>query len=135
VVRPYVPGYGTGVTAEDYLVERAKQVQKALPRAVRKSLGPVAEKHVMSMGEWSPPRFVQAAAWSLDRAGLLFADDLATALDHIKRSDPALVGFPVTTTEEAVSCLERSKAATDLVRFHLSDDHAALRRALGIADA
>jgi len=134
MVRPWVPGFGSGVTAEDYLDERAKQIQKALPRAVRKGLEPTAKKHAQSLAVWSPARFVEGAAMTLDRAALLLCDDLATGLDLLKRSDPALVGHPMTTPEETAACLAKSKPALELLRFLASPEHSSLRRAIGIAE-
>jgi cellulose synthase operon protein C len=99
--------------------ELAPDLSRALPRRSRKAiaeLGSTLEDDVQAF-----QRYVQAARRSTLHAGLLVSGDLGMALW-------AVLGEPADLTS-----VRASEDARDLVRFWISTDALALRRALGMA--
>lgn len=111
---------------EAALAECSSALSKKLaPRLQR----PLAELARLVIGSGMPLRQqVRRAACSMQRAGLLFAGDVAVVLGE-------LVGPPLPEEDVAarLARLQQSPAALDLVSWLLSDRYAEMRRGVGIA--
>ncbi|MCC7536694.1 MAG: tetratricopeptide repeat protein, partial [Deltaproteobacteria bacterium] len=130
--RMVAPGVGSGLTAEDFLEDLTKRIQKALPRKARPVVSEAATRYVSS------PRadfvkLVRAIDRTAVRVASVMADDLPAALAHLAKTDRdvqtalAQAGKVEAPMHEMVRVAD---ALTDPVRWFLSDECFALRRRL-----
>jgi hypothetical protein len=130
-VRLFDLSFGDDVAPADVLADRGKRLAKALPRRSRKALEDACARYRTAR----PPNFelwLRGMDYSANRLGVLLCNDVGTALEVIRRSDRRLLGMPMGTTEEMVACLRDVEPVGDLLRFVVSDEHFALRRAVGL---
>jgi hypothetical protein len=121
------PGYGSGLTSEDFLADQAKRIHKALPRRTRKSVEQMAARYVeaprLDFTRWSAAvgRVCQAIA-------ALLADDLVACVEVMQRSERELHGL------EGPALVRSSSTIRDLLRFWVSDAGVKLRKQIGMLD-
>jgi hypothetical protein len=123
--RSVVPGYGSGLTSEDFLNDQTKKIHKALPRKSRKALEVVAMRYVEA------PR-VDFVRWTagVTRASqaiaAMLSDDLAGCIEVMRRTERDLASL------EGTALVRASSAIRDLLRFWVSDPALELRRRIGM---
>jgi tetratricopeptide (TPR) repeat protein len=129
-VKLVVPKFGGNIAPEETLAEVGRRVQRALPRRSRRVFEEAAEAYAAAR----PPR---ADAWlrsmehTANRAGLLLANDLVAAIDVVRRGEQRRPQVLKTPDDLAVA-LRQSPEVVELLKFTLSDDFFALRRAVGL---
>ncbi len=124
VSRRVAPGFGQGLTGEDVLDDIGKRLYKALPRKSRKQLDDLARSYVgASAIEFA--QYVEAMMTSANRIALLVCDDLAAAVEVLRRNERDLAGL------EGAALL-RHPIVARLVRFWVSPDAEALRERCGL---
>ncbi len=100
--------------------EAKKAIENTLSSAQRDELARVVSKLLQSGGSLDLKRWVAGVDLTADRTGLLLTNDLETALEVIKASDPAA---------SSVTTQERQK---ELVLYSVGESFFELRRRLGI---
>ncbi len=126
--RSLVPGYGSGLTSEDYLNDQAKKIHRALPRRSRKALEAVATRYVEA------PR-VDFVRWTagVTRANqaiaAMLSDDLGACIEVMRRTERDLAGL------EGAVLVRASSAIRDLLRFWVSNPALELRRRIGMVES
>jgi tetratricopeptide (TPR) repeat protein len=122
------PGYGSGLTSEDFLADQAKRIHKALPRRTRKAVEQMAARYVeaprLDFTRWSSAvgRVCQAIA-------ALLADDLVACVEVMQRSERELHGL------EGAALVRSSSTVRDLLRFWVSDAGVKLRKQIGMLES
>jgi len=91
-----------------------RQMGRAIPRKVRKTLEPAARAYVAE-GPFSPVRAQIAARRSAERTGLLLAGDVRAALGALRREGA------------------ESRALANLLRFSVDARYHQVRERLGLA--
>jgi len=124
VSRRVAPGFGQGLTSEDILDDVGKRLYKALPRKSKKALDDVARAYV-SASAIEFAQYVEAMMTSANRIALLVCDDLAAAVEVLRRSERDLAGLEGTA-------LLRHPIIARLVRFWVSPDAEVLRERCGL---
>jgi hypothetical protein len=79
----------------------------------------------IELGPW-----MYGAVRTANRFALLASGDFEAALAALRRNDPEVFGQRLEAGESRVRALARSPAATDLVRFLVSEDYIALVHAV-----
>jgi tetratricopeptide (TPR) repeat protein len=124
-VRTVVPGFGSGLTADDLLDEQGRRLVKALSRRTRKTFEELAPQYAAS----SPPDY---ASWTrslhqtANRAALVVCDDLVGAIEALRRMERGEPG-----SLEGASLVRASPVVADALRFWVSEAAATLRRRAG----
>ena len=101
--RTVAPGFGEGLTSEDFLLEQGKKAHKALPRRNRRTAEEKARAYVMAP---EPDFALWAAARerAATRVAALLADDLVSCAELVPNAEDSL-----------------DDPVRDLVRFWLSE--------------
>ncbi len=119
------PGFGVGLTSEDFLNEQSRRILKAIPRRGKKALEVAAAAYARA------PR-IDVLAWrdALDRvvirASAVLGDDLGAAVRVLRETEREMSAIA------GAELVKRSERARDLVLFWASEDAMALRRHLGL---
>lgn len=123
--RTVSPGYGAGLTSEDFLDEQNKRIHKALSRRARKALEESAARYVAAQ-KVDFPRWCRAVQLNSNRVAAVLADDLVAAVDMLRRTERELVGM------DGVALARSSDSVSDLLAFWASDTAMRLRQHLGL---
>jgi len=121
------PGYGSGLTSEDFLADQAKRIHKALPRRVRKSVEGMAGRYVETP-RLDFPRWSAAVGRVCQAVAALLSDDLVACVEVMQRSERELSGL------EGPALVRSSSTVRDLLRFWVSDAGVKLRQQIGMLD-
>ena len=114
------PQFPIAASLEGPVNEARKAIEAKLNAGQRDQLARVVSKLLESGGSLDLKRWVAGVDLTADRTGLLLTNDLETALEVIKASDPAA---------SSVSAHDRQK---ELVLYSVSEAFFELRRRLGI---
>jgi tetratricopeptide (TPR) repeat protein len=128
-VKLVVPKFGANVAPEDTLADIGRRMQRALPRRSRRVFEEAAEAYAAAR----PPRadaWLRAMDHTANRAGLLLANDLVAAVDLVRRGERR--AQVLKTPEDLAAALRQNPDVVELLKFALSDDFFALRRAVGL---
>jgi tetratricopeptide (TPR) repeat protein len=123
--RSISPGYGTGLTNEEDLEGQSKRIQKVLSRRGRKSVADLARAYTESP-RLDFVRWVDDLTKITQRIAGILSDDLGACVEVIQRRDRDLSGL---SGREVVA---RSREASDLTRFWVSEAALLLRQRLGM---
>jgi hypothetical protein len=126
--RNVAPGYGSGLTSEDFLADQAKRIGKALPRRSRKSVEAIAARYVEAP-RLDFPRWSAAVGRVCQAVAALLADDLVACVEVMERSERELTGL------EGPALIRSSSTLRDLLRFWVSDAGVKLRKQIGMLSA
>jgi tetratricopeptide (TPR) repeat protein len=124
--RRVVPGFGAGLTSEEILDDIGKRLAKVLPRRSRKTVEDLSRAYA-GLGELDFAQVASAMHIAASRAALLVSDDLAAAIDVIRR------------TERDAQELEGARlvshpSVSRIVRFFCSQEACAIRRRMGLSE-
>ncbi|MFW6050499.1 MAG: tetratricopeptide repeat protein [Myxococcota bacterium] len=123
--RSVEPGFGRGLTSEEFLDNQARRIHRALPRRTRKSVQQAATRYVetpkVDFGAW-----YAAIRRTSHRIAALMADDLPGVMDALRSTERELSNL------EGAEMLRASPVALDLLRFWGTDQAMALRAQLGL---
>ncbi len=119
------PGYGGGLTSEDFLEEQARRIHKSLPRRARKALEEAAGRYVEAP-RLDFPRFCRTVRLTANRVGALLSDDLPGSIDVMRRTERDLAGL------DGPALARASDQVADLLRFWMSNTAMQLRRHAGL---
>ncbi|MFW6197595.1 MAG: hypothetical protein ACOC5B_01905, partial [Myxococcota bacterium] len=126
--RSVQPGYGRGLTSEEFLDDQARRIHKALPRRARKAMEGAVERYVQAP-KVDFPAWCRAVRRTANRVAAVVADDLMAVLLALRATEREL-------SDLAPPELVRTSAmASDLLRFWGSDEAQSLRAELGMAPA
>ncbi len=124
--RSVAPGFGAGITDEDFLDAHARRVVKAISRRGRRSMEEAAALYagapVKDIADWCAKVRLSAA-----RAALMVSDDLPGDITLLRRTEGDLAGLSGAALAQGMSVVR------DLLRFWVSDSAFTLRRKLGMA--
>lgn len=123
--RSISPGYGTGLTNEEDLEGQSKRIQKVLSRRGRKSVADLARSYTQSP-RLDFVRWVDDLTKITQRIAGILSDDLGACVEVIQRRDRDLAGL------SGREVLGRSREASDLTRFWVSEAALLLRQRLGM---
>lgn len=119
------PGFGVGLTDEDFLRGQARRVAKALSRRTRRTVEETAAAYVRAkrpnIADWT-----QAVRTTAARAALIVSDDLPGSVTLVRRMEADLAGVRGAALAQGMALLR------DLLRFWVSDAALALRKKLGM---
>jgi tetratricopeptide (TPR) repeat protein len=124
-VRSFDPSYGAGIADEDFIVQQAKRVQKAISRRGRRALEEVAPLYL-----GAPQNDFEG--WSNEvrrtavRSAAILADDLPASITLLRRMEGDLAGLRGVALQQGMALMH------DLLRFWVSDAAFAVRRRLGM---
>lgn len=122
--RPLDPTFGAGLTADEFLEDQAKRMQRALSRKSRRAVEEAARAYLgMPILEFQS--FADDLRRAATRTAAVVADDLPAVIAVTRRQDGELAGLT------GAALLRRSGPANDLVRHWLSDAAQQLRDRLG----
>ena len=124
-VRGVEPGFGSGLTDEEFLVQHSRRVAKAISRRGRRAIEDAASRYT-SLPRIDFVDWVAKAKLTAARAGLIVADDLVGSIELVRRLEGDLAGL------QGVMLAQGIRAVHDLLRFWVSDAAFALRRRLGM---
>ncbi|MCC6747696.1 MAG: tetratricopeptide repeat protein [Deltaproteobacteria bacterium] len=120
------PTYPVDGAEEADVAEWARVIQRSLSRRGRRALEEACQDLLVgrrpNMAEWA-----RAMQYTAVRTGLRMVNDLEAALSHLRRNDPRLPQGA--DAERQVWALQRNPLALELVRYWMSDEYRALRRA------
>ncbi|MFW6085644.1 MAG: tetratricopeptide repeat protein [Myxococcota bacterium] len=126
--RSVQPGYGRGLTSEEFLDDQARRIHKALPRRTRKAMELAVDRYVQAP-RVDFPAWCAAVRRTANRVAAVVADDLMAVLLALRATEREL-------SDLAPPELVRTSAmASDLLRFWGSDEAQSLRAELGMAPA
>jgi hypothetical protein len=128
-VRTVVPKFGGQVAPEETLADIGRRITRAIPRRSRRAFEEASEAFAAAR----PTRlegWVRAMDHSANRGGLLLANDLGAAIDVLRRADRRAA--VIKTPDDLAAALRANSEAVELMRFALSDEFFALRRAAGL---
>lgn len=121
------PKHGVGLTSEEVLDAQAKRLHKALSRKQRRALEEAAARY-LEAGRVDFDRWARAARRTATRVAALLADDLAAAVDVLRRTERELSAL------SGASLITESELVADLVRFWTSEAAMHLRRHAGLIE-
>jgi tetratricopeptide (TPR) repeat protein len=124
-VRSVDPSYGAGMADEDFLIQQAKRVQKALSRRGRRALEEVAPLY-MSSAQPDFEVWCQEVRRTSVRSAAILADDLPASITLLRRMEGDLAGLRGVALQQGMALMH------DLLRFWVSDAAFAVRRRLGM---
>src|SRR5690606_324223 len=119
------PGFGAGLTSEDFLTEQSRRIHKAVPRRQRRALEQAAAAYIAA------PR-VDIMAWraavdaTVLHAAAVLSDDLAATVSVLQETEREL------TDAKGIDLIRRSERVRELFLYWVSEDAMALRRYLGL---
>jgi tetratricopeptide (TPR) repeat protein len=122
--RQVAPGFGHGLTSEDFLDDQSKRIAKALSRRNRKTMEELAAQYVNAQ----PPDFptwARALQQTANRAALLVGDELSAGVDMLRRTERDLLAL------DGPTLARTSPVIADLLRFWVSEAAFAFRRRAG----
>ncbi|MGC4113431.1 MAG: Adventurous gliding motility protein K [Myxococcales bacterium] len=112
--------------------EMTKRLKKAMSGKAIKALegvvGELERAKTLDVNAW-----LQASAWSADRAGLLLSGDIAATLLVRLKEDVATANQRMDTTEQLVATVRRRRDLYELLAFVTSDDFFKLRTRLRLS--
>ena len=124
--RSVAPGFGAGLTDEDFLDNHARRVVKAMSRRGRRAMEEAAARYaaapVKDIGD-----FCSKVRLSAARAALVLSDDLPGDITLLRRTEGDLAGLSGAALTQGMNLVR------DLLRFWVSDSAFTLRRKLGMA--
>jgi hypothetical protein len=124
-VRVIDPGYGRGLSDEEFLNAHSRRVAKALSRRGRRALeetAPVfARAARVDYNDWAHKVRTTAA-----RAALVLSDELPGAIALVRRLEGDLAGLTGVALAQGIAMMN------DLMRFWVSDAAFTLRRRVGM---
>jgi hypothetical protein len=123
--RAVAPGYGAGLTSEDFLEDQQKRIQRALPRKSRKAMEEAAERYVKAQG-LDFPRWVARMDRAVARVALVLANELVACVDVLRRTERDLADL------DGMSLARQSEVVADLLHFWMSDAAVQLRIRAGL---
>jgi len=123
--RNVAPGYGAGLTSEDFLNDQAKRIWKALPRRARKLSEEAAQRYV-STQRVDFPAWAEGVLRAAQRVGAVVADDLGGCIDMMQRTERDLQGL------DGPALVRTSAAVADLLRFWVSETGLNVRKRGGM---
>ncbi len=119
---------GVGGATDD---EMTRQLARALPRRARKALEPAARALLGAVPPPDPATWIEGAARTADRLGLLLCGDVPTAIEVLLREVPDRPADPALALAAAAARAD----IRALLAFAASDVHFALRQRLRVAIA
>ncbi len=125
--RGVAPGFGAGLTSEDFLADQAKRINKALPRRSRKAVEAIAARYVEAP-RLDFPRWSDAVGRVCLAVAALLADDLESCVEVMKTSERELADL------SGPSLIRSSSTIRDLLRFWVSDAGVSLRAQIGMLE-
>lgn len=126
--RAVAPGYGAGLTSEDFLDEQARRITKALGRKGRRTMEEAATRYVES-DPVDFARWVEKVRRANHRLAALLTDDLAAAVDVVRKAERELAGL------DGMSLARKSEVVADLLAFWISEPALQLRARAGLLSA
>jgi tetratricopeptide (TPR) repeat protein len=120
------PGFGAGLTDEDFLDAHSRRVVKAMSRRGRRAMEEAAAVYaaapVKDIADWCAKVRLSAS-----RAALMLSDDLPGDITLLRRTEGDLAGL------SGAALAQGMEVVRDLLRFWVSDPAFTLRRKLGMA--
>jgi hypothetical protein len=119
------PGFGAGLTSEDFLEGQARRIHRVLPRRARKAAEQAATAYV-DAPKVNFARWVAKAHRLSNRVAAVLADDLPSAVEQLRQAEGEQ------GSNDMVSLVRNSAEVADLLQFWASRRAMELRQDLGL---